>query len=60
MYHDEYAKFLPYINNNYDFQQLLSELLGELNASHTGGRYYHNRKDGDVTASLGLLFDEES
>ena len=20
MYHDEYAKFLPYINNNYDFR----------------------------------------
>jgi len=59
MYYDEYAKFLPYINNNYDFQQLLSELLGELNASHTGGRYYHIGKDGDVTASLGLLFDEE-
>ncbi|AJR03430.1 S41 family peptidase [Siansivirga zeaxanthinifaciens] len=58
MYHDEYAKFLPYINNNYDFQQLLSELLGELNASHTGGRYTHRAKNADVTASLGLLFDE--
>ena len=59
MYHDEYAKFLPYINNNYDFQQLLSELLGELNASHTGGRYSHSDKNSDVTASLGLLFDEK-
>lgn len=58
MYHDEYAKFLPYINNNYDFQQLLSEILGELNASHTGGRYSHRAKNGDVTASLGLLIDE--
>ncbi|HET7897418.1 MAG TPA: peptidase S41, partial [Flavisolibacter sp.] len=36
-FHDSYAKFLPHINNNYDFQELLSELLGELNASHTGG-----------------------
>ncbi|MFY0715084.1 PD40 domain-containing protein [Seonamhaeicola sp. NFXS20] len=59
MYHDEYAKFLPHINNNYDFQQLLSELLGELNASHTGGRYTHRAKNGDITASLGLLFDEK-
>ncbi|WP_268224281.1 S41 family peptidase [Sinomicrobium oceani] len=58
MYHDEYAKFLPYINNNYDFQELLSELLGELNASHTGGRYYASGAKGDHTASLGLLFDE--
>jgi hypothetical protein len=38
MYKDTYAKFLPHINNNYDFQEL-SEILGELNASHTGGRY---------------------
>jgi tricorn protease len=58
MYHDEYAKFLPYINNNYDFQQLLSEILGELNASHTGGRYSPRSNNGDTTASLGLLFDE--
>jgi len=58
MYHDEYGKFLPYINNNYDFQELLSEILGELNASHTGGRYSHRSKNGDVTASLGVLFDE--
>ena len=60
MYHDEYAKFLPYINNNYDFQVLLSELLGELNASHTGGRYAHRAgSDADATASLGFLFDEK-
>lgn len=57
MYHTEYGKFLPYINNNYDFQELLSEFLGELNASHTGGRFYPSL-DGDKTASLGLLFDE--
>ena len=38
-YHDNYAAFLPYINNYFDFQDLLSEMLGELNGSHTGGRY---------------------
>ncbi|RBL88928.1 S41 family peptidase [Chitinophaga flava] len=58
MYHDNYARFLPHISNNYDFQELLSEMLGELNASHTGGRYRPQRPDGDNTASLGLLFDE--
>jgi tricorn protease len=57
-YHDTYAKFLPYINNNYDFQELLSELLGELNASHTGGRYAPQQQNTDATASLGLLYDE--
>ena len=37
---DAYRKFLPHINNNYDYANLLSELLGELNVSHSGGRYY--------------------
>ncbi|NML41979.1 peptidase S41 [Chitinophaga sp. G-6-1-13] len=58
MYRDAYARFLPHISNNYDFQELLSEMLGELNGSHTGGRYSPMRPDGDATASLGLLFDE--
>ena len=35
-YGKAYRKFLPYINNNLDFGIMLSELLGELNASHTG------------------------
>lgn len=51
-----YRKFLPHVNNNYDFQEVLSEYLGELNVSHTGGRYRPGAS-GDVTANLGLLFD---
>ena len=51
-----YRKFLPHIDNNYDFAELLSEWLGELNVSHTGGRY-SSRNGGDVTSRLGLLFD---
>ncbi len=39
MYRDEYQKFLPHINNNYDFAEMLSELLGELNVSHTGSTH---------------------
>ncbi|MBU3743881.1 MAG: peptidase S41, partial [Sediminibacterium sp.] len=58
MYHDAYAKFLPHISNNYDFQELLSELLGELNGSHTGGRYSPQPLNPDNTAALGLLYDE--
>ncbi|MBE0673793.1 MAG: PD40 domain-containing protein, partial [Bacteroidales bacterium] len=34
MYCNNYTRFLPHINNNYDFQELLSEILGELNGSH--------------------------
>ena len=51
-----YRKFLPHINNNYDFAELLSEWLGELNVSHTGSRYYPTGQS-EPTASLGLLFD---
>ena len=52
---EAYRRFLPHINNNYDFANLLSELLGELNASHTGSRYYPS--SGEATSRLGLLFD---
>jgi Tol biopolymer transport system component len=56
-YKEEYVKFLPYINNNYDYAEMLSEMLGELNASHTGSGYRYNDPDGDRTASLGVFFD---
>ena len=51
-----YRRFLPHINNNYDFAIMLSELLGELNVSHTGGRYSPMLKS-EPTASLALFFD---
>lgn len=51
-----YRKFLPHIDNNYDFAELLSEWLGELNVSHTGGRFSPNLKS-DATANLGVLLD---
>ncbi len=53
-----YRRFLPHINNNYDFAEMLSELLGELNVSHTGGRYRPwPDANADRTANLGLLYD---
>ena len=58
MYGKNYRRFLPHINNNYDFADLLSEILGELNASHTGGRYYASGAD-LPTANLGAFFDSE-
>lgn len=56
-YTDHYREFLPYISNNRDFATLLSEVLGELNASHTGGRYYGNGAPLS-TSYLGAYFDE--
>ncbi len=55
---DNYARFVPHINNNYDFAEMLSEWLGELNVSHTGGRYTHpTTTSDDQTADLGLIYD---
>ena len=55
-YRKVYEKFLPYINNNFDFAEMLSEMLGELNASHTGCRYYASGASLS-TAALGAFFD---
>ena len=53
-----YAGFLPHVYNGRDFAQLLSEMLGELNASHTGGRYRPKISERDDTASLGLIYGQ--
>ncbi len=55
-YRKVYEKFLPYINNNFDFSEMLSEMLGELNASHTGCRYYPSGAN-LPTAALGVFLD---
>jgi tricorn protease len=52
-----YRRFLPSIDNPRDFAELISEMQGELNASHTGGRYRPSRPDGDETAALGFFPD---
>ena len=56
-YKTTYGKFLPYINNNFDFAEMLGELLGELNGSHTGARYYGGGAS-YPTAYLGLFYDD--
>ena len=53
---EAYQPFLPHINNNYDFSEMLSEILGELNVSHTGSGYRPSSK-GDATAEFGVLLD---
>ncbi len=52
-----YGAYVADLANQRDFVELL-ELLGELNASHTGGRYRPKpAPDADKTASLGLIYD---
>lgn len=55
-YRKAYERFLPHINNNYDFAEALSEMLGELNASHTGARYGGSGSN-IQTACLGAFYD---
>ncbi|MFB9842167.1 S41 family peptidase [Mucilaginibacter ginsenosidivorans] len=38
--HDQYAAYLPYLNNRADLRLLLNDMLGELNSSHQG--FYSN------------------
>ena len=57
MMKEAYQPFLAHINNNYDFSEMLSEILGELNVSHTGSGYRPSSRGGDVTAEFGVLFD---
>lgn len=59
-YKAEYERYLPYINNNHDMAELCSEMLGELNASHTGSGYGGDHvPNGDETACLGLFYANE-
>ena len=57
-YKGVYAKFLASVDNNYDFAELLSEMLGELDVSHTGGGYVPHPAGADDTAAFGVFFDE--
>ena len=55
---DEYSKHLPSVGNSFEFTELLSEMLGELNVSHSGARYRPSGfENPDQTASLGIFMD---
>ena len=53
-----YEKYLPHIGNGYEFAEMLSEMLGELNVSHSGARYGASESTDDATASLGIFYDQ--
>ena len=52
-----YAKYLPSIGNNFEFAEMMAEMLGELNISHSGATYSASNPNDDATASLGVFFD---
>jgi tricorn protease len=54
----KYESFLPSVADSGDLAELLSEMEGELNASHTGSWFRSPPPLGERTASLGLYYDE--
>jgi tricorn protease len=53
-----YRKYLPWVGDGYDFAEVLSEMLGELNVSHSEARYSASEPGDDATASLGVFYDQ--
>lgn len=53
---EEYRPKVSHIGNSFEFTHLLSEMLGELNVSHSGA-YNRPPANGDATASLGIFYD---
>jgi tricorn protease len=53
-----YAKYLPHIGNNFEFAEMMAEMLGELNISHSGATFASSTPNDDATASLGLFLDQ--
>jgi C-terminal processing protease CtpA/Prc len=58
-YKKVYARFLPYITDNWDFAEMLSEMVGELDASHTGSGYRPHLTGVDATAALGVFYSPD-
>ncbi len=54
----EYQKYLPHIGNGFEFSEMLSEMIGELNVSHAGAGYRGaSMSNADATASLGIFMN---
>lgn len=57
---DQYEKYLPFLNNRSDLRVVLNDMLGELNASHTGFSTGGPDEGGAgrmVTNETGILFN---
>ncbi|MEM9837673.1 MAG: S41 family peptidase [Pseudomonadota bacterium] len=57
----DYEPKVSAVSNNRDFARLMEEMLGELNASHTGMYYFGgNPSKDDSTAALGAILEASS
>ena len=56
----EYKKYVSSIGNSFEFAEMLSEMLGELNVSHAGARFGGSDiENKDATASLGIFMNND-
>ncbi len=55
---EAHERFLPHIRTPQEFAELLSEMLGELNVSHSGARWTSSEDTDDSTSSLGIYYDQ--
>lgn len=53
----DYLKYLAHVGTHYEMSELLAEMLGELNVSHSGSTFARTGADLDATASLGVFYD---
>jgi Tol biopolymer transport system component/C-terminal processing protease CtpA/Prc len=58
-YREAYSRFLPHTDNNQDFCDVVSEMQGELNASHLGCYYSREMANADATAALAFFPDPD-
>ncbi len=54
---EEYEPKLSLLGNDFELTELLSEMLGELNVSHSGARLRSSGANETQTASLGIFID---
>lgn len=54
----DYLRYLPHVATHYEMSELLAEMLGELNVSHSGSSYAATAANQDATAALGAFFDD--
>jgi len=60
---DRYAEHLPYVRTREDLRRLVNDMLGELNASHTGFSSFGDEEDtfySARTAETGIVFSADS
>jgi tricorn protease len=54
----QYEKHVPHVGTGFEFAELLAEMLGELNISHSGASYSSSTPTDDATGSLGVIYDQ--